>query len=177
MGEKRATEKSSRAPCWRLMSSLIKWQHSQDTVEEFKPSSQNNFWDIIMTNRQHNHSYLLSHVQGMRHSCPPTSNSTLRNLLIILPQKSTFREHTESLTQNSAYWKHSKDATNHQKMVHSNWKAIGGNKEHDVTANSPYQPVPRKISRAFAFTWSCCNSESRKETETPKTRLEERFIL
>lgn len=54
------------------------------------------------SNRQHNDSYLLSHVQDMRHSCPPTSNSTLRNLLITLPQKSAFREHTESLTQNSA---------------------------------------------------------------------------
>lgn len=42
------------------------------------------------SNRQHNHSYLLSHVQSMRHSCPPTSNSTLRNILITLPQKSAF---------------------------------------------------------------------------------------
>lgn len=130
------------------------------------------------SNKQHNHSYCYL----------MTRTRDILVLLLQTPSLGTFSspchknlpsENTlcESLTQNSAYWTYSKDATNHFKMVHNNWKGIGGNKEHDVTANSTYQPVPPKTSHTLAFTWSCCNSESGKETKRPKTLLEERCIL
>lgn len=123
-GEKRATEKDNLGPLSQIdvfLDQMTARPGHSCGISTLIPKQFLGCYHDSNSNKQHNHSYLLSHVQDTRHSCPPTSNSIPRNFPIFSSychkNRTSGDTLSKSLTQKLVYCMYSKDATNHFKMV------------------------------------------------------------